>query len=140
MRILICGSRGWRAKDPIRAILRGHGPSTTLIQGGANGADMIAGWVAEELGIQVVKVDADWQRHGRAAGPIRNQAMLDLRPDIVYAFRTYGKSRGPDDMVRRSEAAGIPVYVVSGGPRPPSEQGSEATEAPATEETAALFH
>ena len=122
MKVLICGSRNWRAKDPVRAILRGHGPHTTLIHGGYDGADKVAGWVAQELGLRVITVEAEWQKHGKAAGPIRNGEMIKLRPDIVYAFRSYGKSRGTDDMVRQAEAAGIPVYVISGGPRPPKDE------------------
>lgn len=125
MKILVAGSRGWRAKEPIRALLRGHGPHTTLIHGGADGADRIAGWVAAELGMHVIAVPADWDRYGRAAGPIRNQQMIDLNPDFVYAFRTYGRSRGTDDLVRRAEQAGIPCFVVSGGPRPAGAQEQE---------------
>lgn len=56
---------------------------------------------------------ADWSRHGKAAGPIRNQQMLDEgKPDIVVAItdKPLEESRGTADMVRRAQAAGIRTY------------------------------
>lgn len=118
-RVLICGSRTWADKRPIIALLRGMGPDTVVIHGGAGGADTNAGIVAQNLGLQVIVEPAQWRIHGKASGPIRNQKMLDdHRPDVVFAFRVYGKSTGTDDMVRRAEEAGLPTYVVMGGPRP----------------------
>jgi hypothetical protein len=50
---------------------------------------------------------AEWDKHGRAAGPIRNQQMLDDgKPDLVLAF---AGGRGTDDMCRRAREAGIEV-------------------------------
>ena len=57
---------------------------------------------------------ADWIRHGRAAGPIRNEQMLrEGCPDLVVAFHDDpGLGRGTADMVRRALAAGVPVRFV----------------------------
>lgn len=50
---------------------------------------------------------ADWEKHGRAAGPIRNEKMLIVgTPDMVLAFPG---GRGTADMIRKAEAAGLPV-------------------------------
>lgn len=50
---------------------------------------------------------ADWDKHGKAAGPIRNQQMLDEgKPDLVLAF---AGGKGTDDMCRRARAAGVEV-------------------------------
>ena len=49
---------------------------------------------------------ADWETHGRAAGPIRNEKMLTWKPDLVVAFPG---GVGTADLVRRAEAAGVPV-------------------------------
>jgi hypothetical protein len=52
---------------------------------------------------------AQWKKHGRAAGPIRNQRMLDKgKPDLVVAFPG---GRGTADMIRRAERAGVPVRI-----------------------------
>lgn len=57
---------------------------------------------------------ADWEKHGKAAGPIRNQQMLtEGKPDIVVAFSdNLSNSKGTADMCRRAHKAGLPVYVI----------------------------
>jgi len=53
--------------------------------------------------------DAEWHRHGKRAGPIRNQRMLEEgQPDLIVAFPG---GHGTADMVRRARQAGIEVHV-----------------------------
>ena len=48
---------------------------------------------------------ADWATHGKKAGPLRNQRMIDEgHPDLVIAFPG---GKGTDDMTRRALAAGV---------------------------------
>jgi predicted Rossmann-fold nucleotide-binding protein len=49
-----------------------------LLHGGARGADRAIGRAAFQLGWSVEVLPADWRRHGRAAGPIRNRELLEL--------------------------------------------------------------
>ena len=50
-------------------------------------------------GIRYWTFEANWREFGKAAGPIRNQAMIvDGRPNMIFAFRG---GRGTADMVRR---------------------------------------
>ena len=49
-----------------------------LLHGGARGADRTIGRAAFQLGWSVEVLPADWRRHGRAAGPIRNRELLEL--------------------------------------------------------------
>jgi predicted Rossmann-fold nucleotide-binding protein len=49
-----------------------------LLHGGARGADRAIGRAARQLGWSVEVLPADWRRHGRAAGPIRNRELLEL--------------------------------------------------------------
>lgn len=118
--ILICGSRDWRAARHIREVLEQYDPATTiLVHGAARGADQLAGKVALDLGWSPDNIHpypADWTTHGKAAGPIRNQQMLDSEPiGKVYAFRLNGPSRGTDDMIRRARSAGIETVVITAG-------------------------
>lgn len=123
MRLLICGSRGWHNPEPIEAVIENYrkiaednDESLTVIEGDAAGADRLAKHIARRKRIDVITEPAQWNVHGKAAGPIRNQKMLDEhKPDAVYAFRSTGKSNGTDDMVRRSQAAGVPTFVVNEG-------------------------
>jgi hypothetical protein len=115
MRVLICGSRKWTDDKIIYSILEGltlrEGP-IVLISGGAAGADSFAAQWAYANGIQHEEYLAEWELSGKAAGPIRNQHMLeDGKPDIVIGFPT-AESIGTYDMLRRSAKAGVPTFRV----------------------------
>lgn len=88
-----------------------RGPITSMIAGGARGADTMARHLAHAWNVRFRAFAADWKTHGRAAGPIRNQRMLDEgKPDLVVAFPG---GRGTADMVRRARAAGVPVMEIA---------------------------
>jgi len=81
-----------------------------VISGCARGADTLGESWASANGIPVEKYPALWDVHGRGAGPIRNQLMLDDgKPDGVVAFP--GGS-GTADMVGRAKAADVWVFEV----------------------------
>lgn len=126
-RLLICGDRNWTDREfffeAMRRFVAKHGMPATIIEGCARGADKMAGheW-AVDIGrtsssapapIYVEHYPALWDKHGKAAGPIRNQQMLDEgKPDAVIAFhKDIASSRGTADMVRRARKAGIPVWI-----------------------------
>lgn len=83
-RILVTGSRHWRDAATLRTALtsawRRAGRPITIVHGACpTGADPIADtWAAEHevAGITVEHWPADWAKYGRAAGPLRNRAML----------------------------------------------------------------
>jgi hypothetical protein len=77
------------------------------MRGGARGADALAkDWAMTQPDIVRFECKADWKRYGPAAGPIRNQRMLDWSPDLVVAF---AGGKGTTDTVRRARAAGVEV-------------------------------
>lgn len=109
MRVLVCGGRDYWDKATIRKELAEVKP-TSVIHGAARGADTLAGEVAEAMGVPVEEYPARWNDYGKAAGPIRNQAMLERgKPDLVLAFPG---GNGTADMVQRARKAGVPVRVV----------------------------
>ena len=113
MKVLVCGSRTWSDPEPIRRELSALPRDTIIIHGAARGADTLAGQVAAELELEVRAFPAEWYKYGIAAGPIRNQRMLEERPDLVIAFcRNLSESAGTADMVRRAWSAGINVKIV----------------------------
>lgn len=113
MRVIVCGGRDfpspaqvWRELDRIHAE-RGI---TELMQGGANGVDQFAKeWAATKPEIKRWVCKADWDKHRRSAGPIRNARMLEWKPDIVIAFPG---GRGTANMVEQAEAANVTVIRV----------------------------
>lgn len=115
LRILITGSRNWTDRGMIRRALcragrdaGAHPQETTVVHGGAPGADTIAGEVAAEFGCRVEVHPADWDRYSKAAGPIRNAGMVTAGADLCLAF-PIGESRGTRDCIRQARLAGIPV-------------------------------
>ena len=115
MRLLICGSRDWTDGDLILRGLSALRGVDVVMEGEAPGADTLARRAAEHLGIPVLPFPADWEKYGHAAGPIRNQRMLDEgKPDLILAFVDgLDTSRGTADMVSRARLAGVEVRVIS---------------------------
>ncbi len=114
MRVLVTGGRDFNDRELLcEALDRLHAahPFTVLIHGDANGADRLSGEWATLRGIEVEAHPADWKKHGRAAGPIRNQKMLEEKPELVVAFPG---GRGTADMVRKAKQAGLEVVMVEG--------------------------
>jgi len=114
MRVLICGSRHWNDAAAIRRVLiELKDEIEVLIEGEAEGADMLARIEAEKLGIKVLPYEADWDKYGRAAGPIRNSAMLTKgQPNVVIAFHeNLFESHGTLDMVKRALRQGISIRI-----------------------------
>lgn len=115
---MVCGGRNFTnatfAHDTLNELLRRY-HFTALIEGGARGADTIARHWATLSGLRVITMPADWQKHGKGAGSIRNAAMLALSPDAVIAFPG---GPGTANCVRQANALGIPVLHFSPAPEP----------------------
>lgn len=59
----------------------------TLVHGCCKGADLLCDRIARnEYGARSEAHPADWYRHGKAAGPIRNREMLGSGIDVLLAF------------------------------------------------------
>ena len=112
-RVLVCGGRHYKNGQHLFAVLdEAHGktPISTIVHGGARGADSLAGEWAACRGVPCDVYKADWDKYGNRAGPVRNQLMLDAgKPDLVIAFPG---SRGTADMVGRSTRAGLRVVMI----------------------------
>lgn len=84
------------------------GKDAILVHGACRGADVMAVDVWSEMGGVHEPHPADWGAHGKSAGPIRNQAMVDLGADVCLAFPT-PSSRGTIHCMNAAKAAHIPV-------------------------------
>jgi predicted Rossmann-fold nucleotide-binding protein len=68
----------------------GGRPVHLLLHGGARGADAAIARAAQQLGWSALALPAEWRRHGRAAGPIRNRQLLDQAIARAVAHSTPG--------------------------------------------------
>lgn len=106
-RVCVTGGRDFKGVGELCRVLDALKRISVIIHGGARGADALAGMYASSNGIKELVFPADWSAEGPAAGPIRNQRMLeDGKPDVVVAMKG---GAGTADCVRRAQAMGIPI-------------------------------
>lgn len=120
LKILVCGGRdmdkfdawNWLERNLKDELAHATGAYSSLtieaiIHGGCRGADEGAGeWAASE-GVKTIVCPADWKKHGKAAGPIRNREMLEKhKPDFVVALPG---GKGTAGMIAMAECHGVPV-------------------------------
>jgi len=84
---------------------------STVIHGGASGADTMAGDAALLLGCPVVVFLPDWEKYGKRAGFVRNDEMLDEGPDLVIAFWNQ-TSKGTKYTIDKARERGIETKVI----------------------------
>lgn len=109
MMVLVTGGRGYADKEFLyKKLDKLHriGRITRLVQGAASGADSLAGQWARDRGVQEIVCPANWNKHGRRAGYLRNEAMADLLPDVVLMFPG---NAGTNMMKEIAEERGIQV-------------------------------
>lgn len=114
-RVLVTGSRNWKGRDAVFAALQEHlgGELHGVVVHGdcPTGADHMAQqWVDLQPGLVAERHPADWGAHGKAAGPIRNQQMVDLGADVVLAF-PHLDSRGTTHCITAARRAGLSVVI-----------------------------
>jgi len=116
MKVLITGGRDF---DDLVLLtetlnrLHAESPFTCLIHGAAKGADRLAGEWAKNNAVEEIACPADWKRHGRGAGPVRNKLMLEEnQPDLVVAFPGV---KGTAHMVSLAQKAGTKIVFAEQG-------------------------
>ena len=122
VRIIICGSRNFndyaklcRVMDSIGIHSIANNDYVEIISGHCVGADICGEKFAAKYGYPLKVFEADWETHGKAAGPIRNRQMAKYAAQadegIVVAF-PIGASRGTRHMVDIANQYGLEVYVI----------------------------
>ena len=106
-RIVVAGCRDFDNYDVARRYI-GHCISQirknyeiVFVSGGCRGADMLGERYARENGMAIERYEAEWDKYGKAAGPIRNKQMAQVC-DYVICFWD-GKSRGTRTMIEYSK-------------------------------------
>lgn len=112
--VIVCGGRDFTDRAWLNKVLDGLYADRPhwrcLVHGGATGADIMAEEWAVSRGLNTHCVHASWKAYGRAAGPLRNQLMLDTYPlALVVAFPG---GRGTLDMMSRAKQQGRSLLVL----------------------------
>lgn len=119
VRLVVAGSRTFTDRDVIRwalaqsyrACVAKGASSVTLVSGEAPGADRLARYEWEQRGLPVQKEFADWDRHGKSAGFLRNTRMVSLSAVVGVVAFMQGYTPGTADTVTKAVDRGIPVWL-----------------------------
>lgn len=119
MRVIIAGGREVKLQEGVRMVEQAIAESgfaiTELINGGALGIDAAARkyWHNRfdnnppEYPLRTIP--AQWDKHGKSAGPIRNREMASQADALIAIWD--GQSRGTKNMIDTAKAMGLQVYV-----------------------------
>lgn len=121
-RILVTGSRTWEDRQQIRRalafeslrfideVIDSDEPGSwaiTLVSGACPlGADRLAEEAAANMSMVVERHPAEWEKHGKRAGFVRNSEMVRLGADVCLAF-IKDNSKGATMTADLAEKAGI---------------------------------
>ena len=131
MKILVCGSRDFEdyplLKKVINDLMFGRDgylkldtiEGLTIISGGAKGADLLVEKYIKEGDFFPSDKSRifneihlpDWDKYGKRAGMIRNQKMIDEKPNLVIAFWD-GVSRGTENTISLAKKNKIQTLIV----------------------------
>ena len=110
MRVIIAGSRtfGPRREEVMAAIDDlALGFVSEVISGCAPGVATIGEAWATDHGIYIRRFPADWDKHGKSAGPIRNREMAANADALILVWD--GTSHGSANMKRQALERGLVV-------------------------------
>jgi len=108
MKIIVAGGRDFVPSNDdwflLRDLLIKH-KCTEIVSGGCTGADRMGERIADRMEIKKIVFQADWNRLGKSAGPVRNMKMA-IYADAVILFP--GGS-GTDDMRKKIKSLSKPI-------------------------------
>ena len=110
MRVAVIGSRGFDNYELVSKTLSNI-DITLLISGGAKGADSLGERYANEKNIETLIFKPDWEKHGKAAGMIRNTDIVN-NAELIIAFWDE-ISKGTKDSITKAKKLGKKILVVN---------------------------
>lgn len=115
-KVIVAGTRSFDDYDLLCRKLDGmlvnkkHTHRIVILSGGAKGADALGERYARERGYGLQVYPADWDAHGKAAGPMRNEAMVKCANAAVFFWDCV--SNGTRDCLKKARERKIPIRVV----------------------------
>lgn len=111
-KLIIAGGRGFHNYETLKEIcdftLQDKN-EVQIISGTANGADKLGERYAQEKGYKLIKVPADWGKHGKSAGYKRNEEMAKIADGLIAFWD--GKSKGTRHMINLAKKYNLQIKV-----------------------------
>lgn len=119
MKVIVAGSRTIESYASVcDAISKSGFCITELVSGGQRswdrnrakfyGVDYFGEVWARHRKIPIMRFDAEWDKFGKAAGPMRNRKMAKYADALIAVWN--GSSKGTYNMILEMENVGKPVY------------------------------
>jgi hypothetical protein len=112
IRICVCGGRDFNDKQLVYETLDKFlkiRQDIIIVNGDARGADSLATEWAKERNVKCELFPANWEKHKRAAGPIRNKEMIDSKLDVLVAFPG---GKGTQNMIAQCKKNNVKVFEI----------------------------
>lgn len=110
MKVIIAGSRDIHLMRYVEDAIQMSGFTISeVVDGCADGVDLLGEAWAIDNGIPIKKFPANWGKFGKAAGPIRNREMAEYADALIAVWD--GKSKGTQDMIRKAQKRGLKICV-----------------------------
>ncbi len=111
MKVIIAGSRSATFENVLNAVSACHfsDDATEFVSGGARGADSFGEQIAKDSKIPIKRFIPDWNKHGKAAGIIRNCEMAGYADALIAVWD--GKSRGTAHMIQEAVKKKLQLFV-----------------------------
>lgn len=114
MKFVFSGDRYWTNEKVVQDVLDTLPIGSKIVNGLAQGLDYIADKLSLKGWFTVIRFPAHWDKYHKAAGPIRNRAMIEVKPDRVFCFHNDIKSsKGTKDMYVECIKRYIPVTLIN---------------------------
>jgi len=110
MKVAVIGSRTFDNYEEVKRTLSAI-DITILVSGGAKGADTLGEQYAKENNIPTKIFLPDWEKHGKAAGFIRNTDIIN-EAELVVAFWDQNSS-GTKDSIEKADKAGKKILIIT---------------------------
>lgn len=110
MKVIIAGSRNIDNINYLyKAIQESGFEITEVVTGDCRGVDKLGIKYANVHKLKITGFPADWDKHGKKAGPLRNTVMANYADALIAIWN--GTSTGTIDMIRKARQKGLEVYV-----------------------------
>lgn len=113
MKTIIAGSRILTSEKLVRKAIKEAKKQginiTEVVSGTARGVDSIGASIAKQYGIPVSEFPANWNKHGKSAGYIRNSEMAEYADALIAVYD--GSSAGTRHMINIATATNLPKYI-----------------------------
>jgi hypothetical protein len=113
MKLIIAGGRDFDNYEQLKLVmkklkLKKH-DNLEIVSGLARGADTLGMIWADKHNKPIAKFPAAWNKHGRAAGYIRNGEMAEYATHLLAFWD--GKSRGTKHMIDIARKLGLKIKI-----------------------------